>query len=1842
MKDQAILRDKDIAIIGMSGRFPGAEDISTFWSNLAEGLETITTFSEQELRASGVDEELIASPHYIPRRGILGNAEHFDAHFFDITPRDAEIMDPQHRAFLECSWHAFEDAGYVPASYPGKVGVFGGTGTAWHLNKVHSHPGVTQFASGASVVTNNDKDYVTTRVSYKLNLKGPSVNVQTACSTAMVAVVMGINSLLSGESDLVVAGGVSIDTPERRGYRYMQGGMESADGRCYAFDSRANGTVFSRGVGAVLLKRVKDAIKDGDHIYAIVKGGAINNDGGLKAGFTAPGIEGQVEVAKQAIANADIDVENIRFVEAHGTATALGDPIEFSSLSQTFQQYTDKRQFCRLGSVKTNIGHTDAASGVASLIKASLALKSGQLPASLHYSQPNPNIDFETSPFVMNTELTSFKQQDKPNNALVNSFGVGGTNACVILEAAPERPSGDDHQAPILMTFSARSRNALNAMKQRMVNYLDTHPEANLADVAYTLQTGRKQFEFSTSVVGQDREAILASLSKASPVAVNNKSKRPVVFMFPGQGNQYANMSFDLYQTYPVFKQAMDQCCDYLTSILEQDLREIIFPKDEEVAAHINQTKFTQPALFVVEYSLAKLWMSWGIKPDVMIGHSVGEYVAACLSGVFSLQDALKAVAIRGKLVQALPAGAMLAVLMEEAELSERIANLDLDIAAVNYPELSVVAGELEAVKAFQYDLEEEGIFCKHLDTSHGFHSSMMDPMLPEFKDVIDAINLNAPKIPFVSSVTGEWISDELAQESDYWVRHVRNPVLFSHAFKTLMEEYQDGFVALEVGPGRSLESAAKQHFKEETNVEADIFSSLPTAKEVSSSGQYFASTLGSLWAHGIKVDWTLVYADERRCRLPLPGYPFERNEFKLPEVQGGNADSPSVAVAESSLKRKKQDVADWFYMPAWKRTVPAEFLPSGKADNETDCWIVFADEYGVAEQIQAQLRDVDTHIVTVFKGESYQQNVIDGDHASSFIINPTQREDYIQLLQAVKAQGLTPVRIVELWNLSSQGEGKDLGLGQKGQLASFYSPLYLQQALISENLLDKVHLLLVTNNTFSVSGEKVSCPEKALLVGPARVFYHEYPDVQCHLVDIDIPLNKRDEIDGYNSLIARSLIAEANIASDGRLVAYRSGCRWEEEYQAVRLQEHISGVSAQFKDDGVYLITGGLGGLGILVAGHISDLCNATLVLTYRSSLPPRDQWQSWIEQHPVDDAMSEKLVSILRLEEKGNTIDLVNVDVCDYTEMAKMCQRYPRFDGIFHTAGIAGGGIIPLKSDQDCASVIDPKLTGSLILDELTKENQPDFMVLFSSITSIVGDEARIDYCSGNAFLDAFACYRNQNRTGHTVAINWGKWGDVGMAVQWGRELDEKNKAHQTPVEEQGLLTLVGRKGMEEIYRVNLDVQKDWVLNEHCLSQQPTMVGTTILSMLHSFINHFKPQEPLQVKNLLLTKPAIYHNAWPREMRLFVRGEGTGYSFSLRSRGVREIDWEEHAIGNLGVGVETLESLAANIEPLEAIQARCSKRLEDEVVGKDFTNAVTGDIFLSLSERWSCTKEAWQGDNEWLVSKGLDVQYQGDFEQYPYHPAVIDSVSIRCINLITRDNFLPISYGKVSYLSPLDGDCYAHIKLKQPYKEEDSTIIMDVTFLSADSQPLMVIENYTLVRMKAENQVQDSLPLASKARFDVDVSDKDILFYEGLDALKRQLAHLEFEQLVVVTSDLGQLIYEAIPEQEQNEIASLDTQASQGHARPELSVEYVAPENEIEKEIIAIWQSILGISGIGIDDNFVELGGNSLLAVQIVSKVSAKFEVDIRVDLFYQDQTVRGLAGLIIDAFESVLESE
>jgi len=653
-----------VAIIGMACRLPGAANVEEFWANLQRGVESMTTFSDDDLLASGVDPELVRSPHYVKSRGIIGGADEFDASFFGFTPRDAELLDPQHRIFLECAWHALEDGGYVPGHTEARIAVYGGTGTNWHLSNASRHPDVKKFASPASVVTSNDKDYLTTRVSYKLDLTGPSVNVQCACSTSLVATIMGMNSLLSYQCDLVLAGGATIEIPERQGYLYQEGGMESPDGHCRPFDANANGTVFSRGAGVVLLKRLEEAIRDRDHIYAVILGGAVNNDGGLKVGFTAPSVNGQVEVGVEALECAGASADTIAFVEGHGTATPVGDPIEVASLTRVFRNYTDRTQFCALGSVKGNIGHTDVASGAAGLIKTALALKLGKLPASLNFESPNPQIDFLNSPFFVNTTCRDLPRNGTPLRALMNSFGVGGTNACVVLEEPPALAADAAGRAGNVLLLSAKTEAALDALTAAVKAHVERHTDLDLNDLAYTSQVGRKSFNHRRYVSFTGRADLLARLGNPAGGGMNHAiavaDDRPVVFAFPGQGNQFVGMGAELYRSEQVFRNAVDECAELLAPIVGVDVRDVMFARGmpgENAARLLNQTYITQPALFVTSYAMAKLWMSWGIQPVAMIGHSVGEYVAACLAGVFSLPDAVTAVARRGQLIQRCPAG---------------------------------------------------------------------------------------------------------------------------------------------------------------------------------------------------------------------------------------------------------------------------------------------------------------------------------------------------------------------------------------------------------------------------------------------------------------------------------------------------------------------------------------------------------------------------------------------------------------------------------------------------------------------------------------------------------------------------------------------------------------------------------------------------------------------------------------------------------------------------------------------------------------------------------------------------------------------------------------------------------------------------------------------------------------------------------------------------------------------------------------------------------------------------------------------------------------------------------
>lgn len=870
-----------VAIIGTAGRFPGANNVSAFWQNLRAGVEAIASLSDEELLSLGVEPALLENPNYVRAKGVLADIDLFDAAFFGYSPREAEITDPQQRLFLESAWSALEDAGYDPEAYTGAIGVYAGAGwNSYLLFNLASHPHLLEPELGHQTLLGNEKDNLCTRVSYKLNLKGPSITVQTGCSTSLVAIALAFQALLTYQCDMALAGGVSVTIPQG-GYLYHSGGIFSPDGHCRAFDAKAEGTVIGSGVGVVVLKRLEDALADGDNIYAVIRGASVNNDGSLKAGYTAPSIEGQASAIVEAHAIAGIRPESITYIETHGTGTTLGDPIEVAALTKAFRSGTAKKVFCALGSVKTNIGHLDAAAGVAGLIKTTLALGHKQIPPSLNFEEANPRIDFANSPFYINTSLIEWPTQGEARRAGVSSFGLGGTNAHLIVEEAPVMERSTETRWPQVLLLSAKTGEALENITTGLTDHLLEHTDLELADVAYTLQVGRRAFAHRRVLVCDDVSDAVAALRARDPQRVFTRiseSDASVTFMFSGQGAQYVNMARELYETEPTFRLHAKTCLDLLESEHGLSLSHILYPCGEDLersAELLKQTENAQPALFTIEYALARMWMSWGLKMRAAIGHSIGEYVAATIAGVFSVEEALSLVAERGRLIQRLPGGAMLAVPLAEAEVSPLLGS-DLSLAAVNEPASCVVSGCAEAVAAFEQRLASEGVGGRYLHTSHAFHSKMMEPALAPFAERLKQVRLTPPHTPFISNLTGTWITDAEATDPDYWVRHLRQTVRFADGLKELLAD--DKSILLEVGPGRTLSQLAKRH--PGFQGARPVFSSLRHPQEQQSDLTFLLKTLGQLWLSGVGVDWTEFNRHARRRRVSLPTYAFDRQRY--------------------------------------------------------------------------------------------------------------------------------------------------------------------------------------------------------------------------------------------------------------------------------------------------------------------------------------------------------------------------------------------------------------------------------------------------------------------------------------------------------------------------------------------------------------------------------------------------------------------------------------------------------------------------------------------------------------------------------------------------------------------------------------------------------------------------------------------------------------------------------------------------------------------------------------------------------------------------------------------------
>jgi acyl transferase domain-containing protein len=884
MSDEQSLEGR-IAIVGMAGRFPGAPSVNAWWANLCQGVESVRFFSDAEID-DWFDPAVRAAPNYVAARPVLDDVEMFDAGFFGMHARDAELTDPQQRVFLECAWQALEDGGYDPGAYTGTIGVYAGASmNTYFLNNVcQDRRSLEEFTTNFQVGEYNTllgagREFLATRVSYKLDLKGPSMTIQTACSTSLVAIAQACQALLLYQTDMALAGGVSITFPQHRGYLHQDGGMVSADGHCRPFDAAASGTIFGSGAGVVLLKRLDEAVVDGDHIYAVILGCGLSNDGAEKVGFTAPSIDGQVAAIAQALAQAGVDARSIGYVECHGTATPLGDPIEIAALIKAFRLSTEDTQFCAIGSAKGNIGHLDAAAGVTGLIKTALMLRHRRMVPSLHYVRPNARIDFATSPFWVNTDAAEWKSE-LPRRAGVSSLGVGGTNAHVVLEEPPPQSPRDDSLAGAeVLLLSARSATALEQMRGQLSSALETSGShaPGLADIAFTLQRGRREFAHRCAIVARDRADAAAVLVARDGVRRGEAEAAgavpPVVFMFPGQGAQHLQMAAAVYRRFPQFRAALD-CCATVLRAHDVDLIAALYGDTSEAATErLSMTGTAQPAIFAVEYALAMLWQSWGITPTACIGHSVGEFTAACIAGVFSLEDALRLVALRGRLMEQLPRGFMLAVRLAEGALGAFL-EPGISIAAVNSPSLCVLAGPFEQLEALEQRLDRAGAAHRRLHTSHAFHSAMMDPMIAPFAQALRTVSLSAPTVPYVSCVTGAGITQSEAMSPDYWARHAREPVRFATAVQTVSAEGTP--LLLEVGPGNTLCLLASQNVR---TLARAIVASLPDANQPSRDDETLLLAAGKLWTHGAAMDWSAIAVAPGR-RVPLPGYAFERKRY--------------------------------------------------------------------------------------------------------------------------------------------------------------------------------------------------------------------------------------------------------------------------------------------------------------------------------------------------------------------------------------------------------------------------------------------------------------------------------------------------------------------------------------------------------------------------------------------------------------------------------------------------------------------------------------------------------------------------------------------------------------------------------------------------------------------------------------------------------------------------------------------------------------------------------------------------------------------------------------------------
>ena len=1766
-----------IAIIGMSGAFPGARDIDELWARLRVGEVLTERLSAEQMRAAGIPASILDDPDYVALQALPEHFDCFDAEFFGVAPSDAATMDPQHRLLLEHAYRALESAGYAPTEVPGLAGLFVGVGLNSYLLHYRDQLMQSQRDSRSSgnvrAMLGNEKSYAATRIAYRLNLRGPCMSVDVACSTSLVAVHLACTSLLGGECDVALAGGARISVPVGTGYLAEAGGIHAPNGRCAPFDELAQGTVPANGVGIVVLKRLADALADRDPVRAVILATAVNNDGNAKMDYAAPSVEGQSAVIRSALALAAVDPADIQYIETHGTGTAIGDPLEIAALDVVLRGARKPRQHrCKLGAVKANVGHLDVAAGVTGLIKTVCALEAAEIPPLANFTAPNPRLDLDRVGLEIPTAPQPWPESAAGRIAGVSSFGIGGTNAHAVLRAAAHVEPARQSTHWCVLPLSARTPDALQERARQLGQHLAAAQPA-LADAAFTLQCGRDALPLRAFVVANgtaDAAALLANDAGAILAAASViPAERPgVAFLFPGQGTSHAGIAASLHGSVPLFRAHLDAVVAHAGAAVGDYL---LTPAAAGAKPDAGD-EIVQGALFAFQYALAKTLIDLGVRPDCMLGHSLGEYVAACIAGVFSLEHAVTLVRARGRAMAGMPPGAMLAVAMSEdaaRAFLRQEAGLELDLSAINGAEQCVLGGDESGVERASALLTARAIPNRRLAVAHAFHSRHADAVLGEFAHAFSGVTLNRPRIALAANVLGRRADTEFTS-SDYWLRHLREPVRFSDGLAEMCGNRQP--LIVEIGAGQVLSGLARA----QRVSRVDRFVPLqPPVNETADSSLYgFCQGLGRLWQQGIAIGWNALYAQQRPRRLRLPTYPFARTRYWPDDSRvaaGANASSPVALPGVAQL-----------VMPTWWR----EPAPVNAQSADGRLWVVLADDVRQGEALRDALSAAGITAIDARDSREPRDYSLDG----------------LRTMWQTIVRDHAPAAVHAVFVHGETDGAADLRQRLEARFADgFLALLHLAQTAVDVGI--DLRLSVVASRLFSVSGEGID-PTASLLLGAVRVIPLEYGTPPVRIVEIPAASIA-------SGAMLQRVVAELRLDENAApSVALRERSRWVEAFKPI---DPAPAATVAVRSGARYVILGGTGAIGrkvaqLLVRGGATDL-----VLVGRRELPAREQWR---DIAATDSALAPLLRDFLALESAGCRLDLRAVDLRDIDGVCELLRPLEGVAGIVHAAGIPGVGISRFKSLAAMRDVLDSKIAPLLAIERCVDIARLDFLLLCSSTTALVGGPGQADYAAANAFLDAYAVSRAGD--GRVISVGWDKWEQVGMAQSTTaasrRVARLQDFSCPLPSWTAAARAVAARAGGAQSCRVQME--RDWCLREHAILGRAVLPGMAFVEMLAN-IAKLRGSGALAARSIEWVAPAWADAADGVDLAFESADEPGGTSIRMRDAkpGL------ELLYANAILVDEPGDPWAAT-DSLPAIRARCTEVVLDPA--QDFRRtlfAELGESVIDLGPRWNALRAVHRGAKELLVEACLPPPAVGDLAHFIAHPALLDAMALAAPLLLDRrsDLFVPSGIESVWLRDSLPAAVSGWVRIARSTADE---IAFDVTLFDPQGNCLGGLRGLTLRRS------QLSVPARLPEERGLSAAN-EIPGLTEVEALGFLPAILSQDLVHVVVSRLGVPATRALLQR-----AVLPRVAEEKADEVMLTGDSVTP---LQRVLARLWSQELGRKAFELDENFFSLGGTSLAAMQIVNAVQRQYDCRLPTRALFDFPTLRSLSECVERAVES-----